>query len=105
MGDWFEELFKAYPNQQAKDRAWRKVKSMNPDAAQRIEIAEGLARWRKYADLKGAPFLSTWLRNGTYREALQKRLPWTCTACGKDASVGDGRDYWCPVHDPDRRPA
>lgn len=105
MGDWFEKLFAAYPNQQAKDRAWRKVQHMAPDAALRDEITEGLARWRRYADLKSAPFLSTWLRNGTWREARTKRIPGLCSACGNVAVVGDGRDYWCGAHDPDRRPA
>lgn len=105
MGDWFEKIFEAYPNKQAKDRAWRKVQHMAPDAALRDEITEGLARWRRYADLKSAPFLSTWLRNGTWREARTKRIPGLCSACGNVAVVGDGRDYWCRAHDPDRRPA
>jgi len=78
---------------------------MAPDAALRDEITEGLARWRRYADLKSAPFLSTWLRNGTWREARTKRIPGLCSACGNTAVTGDGRDYWCGAHDPDRRPA
>ncbi len=106
LGTWFETFFASYPNKHDKARAWRKLQAINPDAETRAQILEGLRRYRATTDLKMVPQASTWLRSEGWREALQRRIPFTCSTCGKPTPVGDGRgDYWCREHDPERRPS
>ena len=103
LGEWFEQLWVRYPNQAGKARAYKTLARLNPSPDQRAKILAGLERWRRYADLKAAPLLSSWLRLERWREALSKRLPWVCETCGGQAVTGDGRSYWCDAHNPDRR--